>query len=117
MSPVDQVLQNGRYWYPVAFAARRLRTSAKRIRELMGNGTLDWCQKGRSRIMIASVESVEAYLSSEKNPKRASISPSLRSPDPLARRANDIPKLGNRKDGDTNRSNIFLKSSDSKSKG
>lgn len=115
MSGIDRVLQDGRYWYPVGSAARRLRTSATKVRELMGNGTLDWCQKGRSRVMMASVESVEAYLLSEANPNRAAIARSLRSPNPLARRPNDPPKLGDREE-DSHRSDIFVRTWDPRAK-
>lgn len=97
MKVPERILQDDRWWHPVPAAARRLRTNPNKIRALMGDGTLEWCQKGNTRTLMVSVESVEAYRTSKANPK--AVKPgnsSARSPDPLARRAGDLPKMGDR---------------------
>lgn len=97
MAGINRVSQDGKLWYPVSFAARQLHTSTPKVRELMGRGTLEWCQKGRSKILLVSVESLERYRRSDENPHNGKINRALRSPDPLARRPGDLPKLGDRR--------------------
>ncbi|RZI59621.1 MAG: hypothetical protein EOP94_02700 [Zymomonas sp.] len=111
MPAIERVMQDGRYWYPVGSAARRLATTATKIRALMGAGVLEWCQKGNSRILLVSVESLEAYRLSPANPRAGALSAALRSPDPLARRSADLPKLGDRdrEVEEARRSDIFTR--------
>ena len=71
MAGIERIFQDGQHWYPVGSAARRLRTTATKIRELMGIGTLDWCQKHRSVVLLVSAKSVEAYLQLPENLLRA----------------------------------------------
>ena len=93
-----RVNQDGKLWYSTSFAARQLHTSVPRVRELMGRGTLEWCQKRRSKALLVSVESVELYRRSEDNPHKGKVNRTLRSPDPLARQTGDLPKLGDRRE-------------------
>lgn len=118
MAKIERVLQDGRYWYPVSTAARLLRTNAAKVRQLMGDGTLEWCQKGRSRIMMVSTESTDAYRLSEKNPNRDTIKASLRSPDPLHRGGGALPKLADRdmEAEERRRSDVFVRTWDPRAK-
>ena len=115
MPGIERVLQEGRYWYPVGSAARRLQTTASKVRELMGSGVLEWCQKGKSRTLLVSVDSTEAYRLAAPEPKRKAISKSLRSPDPLKRASADIPKLGDRSDDTVRTHSVFTPTWDPRS--
>lgn len=115
MAGIERVLQEGRYWYPVGSAARRLQTTANKVRELMGADVLEWCQKGKSRTLLVSMDSVEAYLRALPEPKRKAISKSLRSPDPLKPTSSAIPKLGDRSDDTVRTYSVFTPTWDPRS--
>lgn len=68
--------------------------------------------------MMVSVESTDAYRISDQNPKREAIRSALRSPDPLARQATDLPKLGARdlEAEEAQRSDIFVRTWDPRAK-
>lgn len=118
MASIERVWQDGQQWYPVGSAARLLGTTAPKVRELMGDGTLEWCQKGRSQIMMVSVASTEAYRTSAANPKRSKARSLNLSPDALARGANNLPKLGDRdrQKEEARRSDIFVRTWDPRAK-
>ena len=44
MKPVKKVIHEGSAYYSVLDAARLLGTSAPKVREMMGNGNLEWTQ-------------------------------------------------------------------------
>jgi len=116
MPKIERVFQEGTYWYPVPSAARLLGTNATKIRQLMGNGTLEWSMKSRGSLMLVSATSVEAYRASDANPKRGAIHPSLRSQDPLR---SGLPKMGDRdlEAEERRRSDIFVRTWDPRAEG
>jgi len=81
----------------------------------MGSGVLEWGQKGKSRTLLVSVDSTEAYRLAAPEPKRKAISKSLRSPDPLKRASADIPKLGDRSNDTVRTHSVFTPTWDPRS--
>jgi hypothetical protein len=97
VAAITRVTQDGKFWCSTSFAARQLHTSVPKVRELMGRGTLEWCQKRRSKALLVSLESVDLYRRSEDNPHKGQVNRSLQLPRPLQGQIGNPPKLGDRR--------------------
>ena len=112
MAGIKIVRHGDRRWYPVGSAALRLSTSTAKVKALMGDGTLEWCQKGNSRTLLVSLDDVETFRNASGDALREKSLIRSRSPDALRRRPSDLPKLGENDGANAGRSDVFLKTWD-----
>lgn len=62
---MKKYMKDGKAHYSVADAARLLRTNAQKVRELMGDGTLEWNQTRVNGRLIVEAESIWRYRERE----------------------------------------------------
>jgi hypothetical protein len=56
-----KIIHEGRVWYTVPGAARFLHTATARVREIMGEGQVEWIQLRTDGKLLISVESLLRY--------------------------------------------------------
>jgi len=56
-----KIIHEGRVWYTVPGAARFLHTATARVREIMGEGQVEWIQLKTDGKLLISVESLLRY--------------------------------------------------------
>jgi hypothetical protein len=65
-----KIAHDGRAWYTVPGAARLLHTTTARVREIMGQGYVDWMQLKTGGKLLVSVESLLSYEQRKAAPKK-----------------------------------------------
>ena len=65
-----KIIHEGRAWYTVPGAARLLHTTTARVREVMGQGQVEWRQLKTDGKLLVSVESLLSYEQRKTVPKK-----------------------------------------------
>ena len=65
-----KIIHEGRVWYTVPGAARLLHATTARVREVMGQGQVEWIQLRTDGKLLVSVESLLSYEQRKAAPKK-----------------------------------------------
>lgn len=65
-----KIIHEGRVWCTVPAAARLLHTTTARVREVMGQGQVEWIQLKTDGKLLISVESLLSYEQRTAAPKK-----------------------------------------------
>ena len=61
--PVNRrIVHEGKAYYSVGATARVLSTTARKVREMMGRGDLEWTQLRINKRLLIPVESIVGYI-------------------------------------------------------